>query len=276
MTSTPPERWLRAQPEHLQHDCRTLLLERFGWRLADWVRARNTPLTTERFADLDRDVSRLAAGEPLAYVLGTVSFRGLELAVNPSVLIPRPETEELIDVARTFLAARVPSADSAPRIADLGTGSGAIAIALASEYPQPAEIWATDQSPAALAVAEANAARHGVALRFSEGDWFDALRGRFDLLLSNPPYLAADDAHLPTLAAEPVDALVSGATGLEDLEALIAVARDHLLPRGALILEHGYHQGPAVRRLFQRNTYAQVETITDSYGHERFSRGIAS
>lgn len=218
-------------------------------------------------------VARRAAGEPLQYVLGRWGFRGLDLYVDRRVLIPRPETEVVAGLAIDLLAARGAPAT----VVDLGTGSGAIALAIAVERWPDVEVWATDASPDALAVARANLAglgRRAGAVRLVEGDWFDALpdeqRGQFDLVVSNPPYVAADDA-LPAEVAdwEPSGALVAGRTGLEALARIVAEAVPWLREDGALVLEVGETQGPAVRALAEAAGFTAVAVHPDLAGRDR-------
>ncbi len=222
-----------------------------------------------RFAEL---IARRAAGEPVAYLLGRRGFWTLELEVGPDCLIPRPETELLLEHALLRLPLDVPV-----RVADLGTGSGALALAIARERPL-AEVWASDASPAALARARANARRLDLAQRvhFAEGDWCAALSAeRYAMLVSNPPYLAEGDEHLQQgdLRFEPRMALVSGAEGLDALRAIIAAAPDHLEPRGWLLLEHGAGQGSPVRALLGARGFAEVRSMRDLQAHERVSLG---
>jgi release factor glutamine methyltransferase len=216
-------------------------------------------------------VARRAAGEPLAYIIGQREFWSLDLEITPDVLIPRPETELLVELALQ----RIPSG-AAARVADLGTGSGAIALAIARERPQ-ATVLATDASAAALALAQRNAAR--LALRnatFAFGDWFGALGNhRFDVIVSNPPYIAADDPHLGQgdLRHEPRTALASGADGLDAIRMITAGASAHLSPGGWLLLEHGYDQGRAVRDLLAHSGFVEVFTALDLEQRERVSGG---
>jgi release factor glutamine methyltransferase len=199
------------------------------------------------------------AGVPVAYLLGRREFWSLELEVSPAVLVPRPETETLVEQALALLPAAAPCA-----VLDLGTGSGAIAIALAHERPS-ARLVAVELSEAALAVARRNAARlvpGRIDLR--AGSWYEPVAGeRFDVIVANPPYVAEGDRALATLAAEPLLALVSGPSGLGALTTLIAGARDHLIPRGALLLEHGAEQGPDVARLLEVHGFASIQNYRD-------------
>jgi len=220
------------------------------------------PADHERFRSL---LARRLAGEPVAYLTGRRGFWSLDLEVDPGVLVPRPETELLVEAALDALANR-----PAPQVLDLGVGSGAIAIALAVEMPS-ARITAVDASAAALEVARRNAARAGVEnIEFLQGDWYQALGGgRFDAIVANPPYLAADDPHLPALAHEPAGALVAGPTGLEALEKIAAGAPERLRPGGIVILEHGSGQGAAVREMCARAGLQAIQTRRDLAGHER-------
>lgn len=216
-------------------------------------------------------LARRERGEPVAYLCGQRGFWTLDLAVTPATLIPRPETELLVELA----LARLPR-DRALRIADLGTGSGAIALALASERPRT-RVLATDASTGALEVARSNAGRLGLEnVEFRRGDWFDTLPGlRFDLIASNPPYIAADDPHLVQgdLRYEPPDALASGADGLDAIRAIVAAAPAHLLHEGWLLLEHGWGQGAAVRALMQVAGFSEVCTQRDLEQRDRVSLG---
>jgi release factor glutamine methyltransferase len=219
-------------------------------------------------ADQDRFRSLLARrldGEPVAYLTGRRGFWSLDLEVDPGVLVPRPETELLVETALDAMADR-----PAPQILDLGVGSGAIAVALAVELPS-ARITAVDASAAALEVARRNATRAGVDnIEFLQGSWYQPLAGRrFDAIVANPPYLAADDPHLPALAHEPAGALIAGPTGLEALEEITAGAPGRLHAGGIVILEHGSGQGAAVREMCARAGLQAVETRRDLAGLER-------
>lgn len=218
-------------------------------------------------------IARRAAGEPYAYLVGEREFWSLTLQVTPDVLVPRPETELLIERALALLAT-ASGAPAAARVADLGTGSGAIALALARERPDW-RVTATDRSPAALAVAEGNAQRLGLdRVRFLQGDWFAPLAGeRFELIASNPPYVAEGDPALadPALRHEPRGALASGPDGLDDIRRLVAGAPAHLVDGGWLLLEHGAGQGEAVQALFASQGWTQVRCHVDLAGLPRAS-----
>ena len=218
-------------------------------------------------------VERRAAGEPLQYVLGSWGFRTLDLMVDRRVLIPRPETEVVAGLAIDALADRSGPA----RAADLGTGSGAIALSLAVECWPDVEVWATDASPDALAVARANLAglgRRASAVRLLEGSWFaalpDELRGTLDVVVSNPPYVATTDA-LPAEVAEwePPAALLAGADGLDDLRRIIADGPTWLAPGGTLVVEIGETQGPAVLDLARTAGFTQTAVHPDLAGKPR-------
>ncbi|MCF7749550.1 peptide chain release factor N(5)-glutamine methyltransferase [Bacillus subtilis subsp. subtilis] len=254
-----------------RHEAELLLLHVLG-RERSWLFAHATDPVAEADASAFQALlSRRGAGEPVAYLLGHRGFWTLDLAVSPATLIPRPETEVLVELA----LARLP-ADTALAVADLGTGSGAIALALASERPQ-ADVTATDLSVAALDVARGNAARNGLArVRFVQGAWFAPLQGmRFDLIASNPPYIASNDPHLQQgdLRHEPATALASGIDGLDDIGLIVAGAGAHLLPGGWLLIEHGWDQGAAIRALFEHAGFEQVLTERDLEQRDRVTLG---
>jgi release factor glutamine methyltransferase len=206
---------------------------------------------------------RRLAGEPMAYLLGQREFFGRPFRVDRSVLIPRPETECLVEAALQQLQGQ-----SAPSVIDLGTGSGCIAITLALERPD-AGMWATDVSEPALELARTNAAALGARVQFLHGHWYAAAGRRFDLIVANPPYVAAGDPHLAELGCEPSAALTDGGDGLSCLRAIIEQAQAHLNERGALLVEHGYDQGAAVRALMWQNGFQSIFTRTDLAGLER-------
>ncbi len=218
-------------------------------------------------------VQRRAGGTPIAYLTGEKEFWSLALRVSPDTLVPRPETEKLVETALALL-----DTQATLRIADLGTGSGAIALALASECPQW-QIIATDKHPDALRVARNNATRLSLQhLDFRQGDWLQALTGEneLDAIISNPPYVAADDPHLQTLKQEPSHALVAGTDGLDAIREIITRSNGHLRTQGWLLLEHGADQGPAVRELMESARYHVVHTIRDDAGLERITAGRCS
>lgn len=226
------------------------------------------PRIDEAYAAL---VERRVGGEPVAYITGRRGFWTLELEVTPATLIPRPETELLVELALR----RLPE-DQPLRVVDLGTGSGAIALAIAHERPRM-QVTATDASGDALTVAQRNAERFGIAnIRFKQGDWLAPLTGqRFALIVSNPPYIEAGDPHLGQgdLRFEPVAALASGHDGLDAIRHIVDAAREHLNPDGWLLLEHGWNQGPAVSELLLAHGYRDVFTSSDLEGRDRVSGG---
>jgi release factor glutamine methyltransferase len=208
------------------------------------------------------------AGVPVAYLVGEKEFFGLALNVTPDVLVPRPETEGLVDWALELLR-KAPE----PTMVDLGTGSGAIALALARHAPQTAVV-ATDASVAALGVARRNAIRHGLAVEFVHGDWWAPLAGRcFGLAVSNPPYVAGNDPHLHALAHEPRGALTPEGDGLAALRQIVGGAPDHLNPGAWLLLEHGHDQAAAVRGMLQTRGFDSISTRADLAGIARCSGG---
>ena len=228
-------------------------------------------LDAEQQAQYQQLIARRVSGEPIAHITGLRDFWDMTLRVTADTLIPRPETELLVELALE----RSPP-DSAWHIADLGTGSGAIALAIARERPR-CQLVATDASAAALAVAQDNAGRLGVGnIEFRHGSWFVPLAGEsFALILANPPYVHPEDPHLQRgdLRFEPASALSASPDGLSDLRHIIRVAREHLSPPGWLILEHGYDQGAALRQLLNEAGYQQVETFRDLAQQERTTLG---
>ena len=215
---------------------------------------------------------RRRAGEPIAYLVGQKAFHGLTLQVDARVLDPRDDTETLVDWAVELLPTTT-AADASPSVLDLGTGSGAIALAVAHQRPH-ARVTAVDASADALAVASANAQRLGLPVVMRHGSWFAPVAGeRFDLILSNPPYIAEGDAHLPALAHEPRQALVSGADGLDDLRHIVAHAPAHLRAGGWLLLEHGWDQADAVQGLLRAVGFKQVQSRCDLGDQPRCTGG---
>jgi len=237
--------WLLAHPEHSLND--------------------------EQYACYMALFERRLIGEPVAYLLGEREFYGLNFKVTPATLIPRPDTELIVDLALQ----RIPQ-KGRNRVLDLGTGSGAIALSIAHARPDM-EVVAVDASREALEVARENAQRLGLNnVRLLHSDWFSALHGeRFDIIVSNPPYIAASDAHLlqGDVRFEPCSALVSGADGLDDIRRITEQAKEHLSVNGWLLLEHGYDQAAQVRALLQQAGFAAVFSARDLAGIERVSGG---
>jgi len=267
---------LRASPLPLL-EARILLTHVLGWRQTQLITRGDEaldPVRVERYRALE---ARRAAGEPVAQLVGTREFFGLEFAVTPHVLIPRPETELLVETALAAMEHR-----SRPRVLDLGTGTGAIAVALAATRPD-ARLWALDRSAEALAVASRNGMRlldgnrPGGAVAFLQSDWYGSLDAAlcFDVIVSNPPYIASGDPHLQQgdLRFEPRVALTDEADGLSAIRVIVADAPSHLVADGVLWIEHGYDQAEAVRALLAAQGFAGVRSERDLAGIERISGG---
>ena len=265
---------LRASPLPAL-EARMLLMHVLGWRRTQLITRGDEALEAAQIDAYRALEARRLKGEPVAQLVGAREFYGLDFEVTPDVLIPRPETELLVETALAAIEGQ-----TAPRVLDLGTGSGAIAVAIASARPD-ARVWAVDRSAAALAVAARNAARlldahrPGGALTFVAGSWYDALDPslRFEAIVSNPPYIASGDPHLDQgdLRFEPRGALTDEADGLTALRAIVAGAGAHLVPGGALWMEHGYDQAAAVRALLAAQGFADVCSKQDLAGIERIS-----
>ncbi|MGH8848335.1 MAG: peptide chain release factor N(5)-glutamine methyltransferase, partial [Polaromonas sp.] len=261
-------------------DAQLLLLHALGKPGAAraWLLAHDTDELTEEVARRFRALSlRRAGGEPLAYIVGSKEFFGLELQVDARVLIPRPDTETLVQWSLDLL--QTPgrlSPPHEPQILDLGTGSGAIALAIAYSLQaagRRARVVAVDASADALAVARENARRLQLDLQFIESRWMEKVGGHFHLIASNPPYIASADPHLAALRHEPLAALAAGADGLDDIRQIIEQAPGHLSAGGWLLLEHGYDQASAVRELLAQRGFLQVQSHRDLAGIERCSGG---
>ena len=265
-------------------DAQILLLHSLQRPLHDraWLLAHDsdtlTPAQTNAWQDA---LQRRLSSEPVAYITGRKDFFGLTLAVDARVLDPRPDTETLVEWALTCLPEFKPESRSestpapsngSPRILDLGTGSGAVALALQHTRPD-ATVWAVDASEDALAVARANAARLQLGVQFIASDWLNAVdvqhTGCFDLIVSNPPYIAEGDPHLAALTHEPLQALTSGPDGLDDIRQIIAQAPSRLAPGGWLLLEHGWDQAAPVQALLREAGFEQVQSRRDLGGMER-------
>ena len=251
-------------------DAEVLLSHTLGVNRA-WLYANSeTAIGEDRVAAFKALLKRREGGEPVAYLTGTREFWSLLFEVNRHVLIPRPETELLVEAAFNFIPR-----DAAWRIADLGTGSGAVAVAIAFERPS-CEIHATDISPQALEVARRNAQAHTPGrVAFHEGSWLEPLGGQFHLIVSNPPYVAADDHHLQQadIRFEPRTALTPGKNGMWAIEEIARQATTRLLPGGKLMFEHGYDQGDTARRLLERLGYRGIQTLEDLEHRDRVTSG---
>lgn len=247
---------------------RILLCHALGLTRVGLITQSERAITPDEAAQLNALVARRVHGEPIAYIVGRREFFGLDFAVSDAVLIPRPDTELIVELAIERLPAQ-------GRALDMGTGSGAIAVALAHTRPD-AHVTALDVSTDALNVARANATSNAVNVRFLQSDWFAALgEERFDLIASNPPYIAAGDAHLAQgdLRFEPTGALTDHADGLSALRTIIQGAANHLNHAAWLLLEHGYDQAAAVRALLSEAGYSDVQSWRDLGGIERTSGG---
>lgn len=261
-------------------DCDLLLLLALGYPAPKlhghraWLMAHDDAIVSDtvhtRFRAL---VSRRGAGEPQAYLTGYQDFYGMSLAVDPRVLIPRPDSETLVDWAVALLGSDPGNANPTPRrLLDLGTGSGAIALALKRALPT-LSVDAVDASASALAVARVNARGLGLDVALLHGSWFEPVTGRYACIVSNPPYVAQGDPHLAALAHEPAGALVSGPDGLNDIRAIVVGAPSHLMPGGWLLLEHGFEQGSAVWALMVAAGFLDVSHRCDLAGHWRCTGG---
>jgi release factor glutamine methyltransferase len=250
-----------------------LLLGHVLQRSRSWLIANDTvALEPAVVREFEAKLARRAAGEPFAYVVGEKEFHGLSLRVNPKVLIPRPDTEVLVDWAIELLTVELAD-HPRPLVADLGTGSGAIALSVKHSHAR-AQVFATDISPEAIDVAAANAQRMGLQVTFLRGTWWTPLEGhRFDLVLSNPPYIATGDPHLPALGHEPELALTSEADGLSALREVIGGASGHLAVGGWLLVEHGFDQAKAVHELMRVAGFATIQTRRDLGGQPRCTGG---
>lgn len=241
---------------------------------AAWLIAHDTdPVSDSLHTAFDALLNRRLTGEPIAYLTGQREFYGHSFLITPDVLIPRPETELLVERA----LAQIPL-NQRVDVLELGCGSGCVAISIALARPD-ARITAIDRSVAALAVAKKNAARHGVDIEFLKSDWFTALaQRRFDMIVSNPPYIASDDLHLGEgdVRYEPIDALSSGMAGLDALRHIVEQAQRYLRPRAHLIVEHGYDQAQCVCAMLEGVAMMSIQSCHDLAGHPRVASGTMS
>jgi release factor glutamine methyltransferase len=252
-------------------DAQILLLHAMARPLHDraWLLAHDTDLLiTAQQHSWDQALQRRLQGEPVAYITGRKDFFGLTLNVDARVLDPRPDTEILVEWALELLPVGQPA-----RMLDLGTGSGAVALALQHQRPA-AQVTAVDASADALAVASANAQRLNLAVNCVLSHWMDAVPGQFELIVSNPPYVAEGDPHLAALTHEPLQALTSGADGLDDIRQIIAQAPSRLAPGGWLLLEHGWDQAAPVQALLHETGFVHVQSRRDLGGIERCTGAV--
>lgn len=258
---------LGARSPAPQHEVQRWLCREYGWSRAQLFARLNQapprPLNVSQWR-------RRLAGEPEAYIHGQQGFYGLDLAVSPAVLIPRPDTEVLVDMALQRASQLPPDAV----VVDLGTGSGAIALALAQAQPQW-HIIAVERSPEALDIAQANGQALNLRVDWRLGSWLEPLHAeRVHMIVSNPPYVAPDDRHLQSLEHEPLAALIAADDGLADLQHIVQHAAAYLHAEGQLLLEHGSDQGPAVRALLAAGGYQHISTQPDLAGLDRVSAGV--
>jgi len=263
-------RVLHASSDSPRLDAEILLGKLLGTTRAALVRRGEEALPADAEHAYRELIARRAQGVPVAYLTGIREFWSLPFKVTPAVLVPRPESELLVEQALELL----PEGDGAPAVLDLGTGSGALALAVAFERRR-ARVVGVDISEAATRVARDNAAALGLTqVEWRVGSWFAPVRDeRFDLILSNPPYIAAGDPALDLLRAEPAEALVGGTTGLEQLACIIAAAPSHLVPGGWLLVEHGADQAREAAALFERHDFENVHSCQDYSGRPRVTRG---
>ena len=272
-------------------DAQLLLLQALGRGSQDrgWLLAHDADAVTDAARQVFlRLGERRVGGEPLAYIVGRKEFFGIDLMVDPRVLVPRPDTEVLVEWALEILgrrpgpgggteagttAAALAGGPPAPRVVDLGTGSGAIALAIKKHLPE-ALVEAVDCSSQALEVALANAKALALEVRFRQASWLAGTTSRYDLIAGNPPYVAAGDPHLAALRHEPLQALAAGPDGLQDLRAIVSQSPARLRPGGWLLLEHGFDQAPAVRKLLAAAGFQAVASRADLGGIERCSGGV--
>jgi len=263
---------VRGIPDSYERQENIWLLEHIlNIKMFEFRFRQDKELTAEQQHAYLAALARLEAGEPLAYILGPQPFWTLDLKVTQDTLVPRPDTEVLVE---TVLTLDLPEET---KMVDLGTGTGAIALALASEKPHWS-VLATDVYMPTLTVARENADKHGLQqVEFACGAWFAALNQLpepiFDLIVSNPPYIDAEDRHMKDLATEPVRALVALKQGLADLETIIEQGKSWLRPKGWIVLEHGYEQAEAVRSFFEHKGFASIRTVKDYSGNDRVTLG---
>jgi len=256
---------LNEAPRELRLETELLVAAAMNWNRSKVLAFGETEISAALLPELNNQLNRLTSGEPFAYITGQREFFGLAFEVSSAVLIPRADTELLVELALKYSK---PSA----RIVDLGTGSGAIAVSLAHTRAD-LTITATDKSSAALEIAQRNAARHECDIRFVASEWFEQLTGEFDVIVSNPPYVRLDDPHLDALSFEPQHALIAQQDGLADIKAIIAGAPRALTKGGTLLIEHGFDQAAPVAALFKQHGFANVELHNDLAGQPRVTSG---
>lgn len=252
-------------------DC--MLAEAFG-RDRAWLMIHDTDeVSSDKLTAFESMLARRLNGDPIAYITGHREFWSLKIKCSPATLIPRPDTETLVEEAIRYLKDSA-NLDCSPRVLDLGTGTGAIALAIKSEISE-ADVYGTDLNPDAVDLAKINAEANKLSVSFFESDWLSNVQGNFSLIVANPPYIAEGDRHLELgdVRFEPKTALVSGTDGLDDIRIIARESKKHLLAGGALIIEHGWNQGSAVREILMSEDYACVHTVRDLGGNERITSG---
>ncbi len=259
---------LNRTPRELRLETELLVAAAMDWSRSKVLAFGETEIPDALLPALNSQLDRLTNGEPLAYITGQREFFGLEFDVTPDVLIPRADTELLVELALNYSR---PDA----RVVDLGTGSGAIAVSLAHSRSD-LTITATDTSTAALEIAQRNATRHECDIRFVTSEWFKQLAGEFDVIVSNPPYVRCGDPHLSDLSYEPQPALIAQQDGLADIQAIVAGAPLALAADGVLLIEHGFEQAASVAALFNQHGFANVELHKDIAGQPRVTSGHRS
>ncbi len=263
---------LKSSSPTPQLDAEVLLMHVTGFNRAELITQQTALIDNDQVLRLKNFLARRQTGEPIAYITGVREFWSMELRVTSATLIPRPETELLVDQA----LARIPK-ETSWKIADLGTGTGAVALALAKERPR-CHLIATDISSAALKIAEANIKKLGLKnIELRQGNWLQPLANeKLDMIVSNPPYVNSDDPHLEQgdVRFEPKAALMAGADGLDTIRHLAQQARQYLIPNGGLLLEHGWQQASAIRQLFYQHGYRDIVCYQDMAGHNRVSAAV--
>ncbi|XOV83380.1 MAG: peptide chain release factor N(5)-glutamine methyltransferase [bacterium] len=258
---TAIRQWLTQHRDLPQIECEILLSEVMGLSRAQILAYPERDIPSHGLCQLKHLTEQLRNGIPLAYITGSREFWGLDLHVSPHVLIPRPETELLVELV-------IELAPMNGNLIDLGTGSGAIAIAVKTERPDLC-VTATDTSCPALNIARGNATNHGVEVSFQQQSWLQGNATQWDMIISNPPYIATNDPHLSCLAAEPVQALIAGEDGLDDIRQIIAQAPAHLCAGGYLLIEHGFDQAASVQQLMLNAGFGHVQSRKDLAGINR-------
>ncbi len=243
-----------------------LLSKVTGRSRAEIIACPQMALSNNQLKRLNDDLRKLGAGTPFAYISGRKEFFGIELEISESVLVPRPETELLVEMVLTI-------APKNATLLDLGTGSGAIALAILKERPD-IKVSASDLSASALEIARKNARSLNLNLTFFHSNWYQSLpRNKWDFLVSNPPYVSENDPHLDALEKEPIEALISGTDGLDAIRQIVKGSSHFLNPQGHLLIEHGFNQSEAVRKIFEANSFKNVVSAKDYGGIERVKLG---